>query len=225
MGRGEHKHSSRVPKGKKPKRNRMSAASDPRLYHAHVARNREPILDVLKRVLPSAGLVVEVASGSGEHAVFFAKGLPALSWQPTDPDAGALASIAAHRAAAQAPNLLAPVRLDATAERWPVERADAVVCNNMIHITPWAVSEGLIAGARRILPAGGVLYLYGPYRIDGRHTAPSNQDFDTWLRAQNAAWGIRDLADVTDLAARHGFAPAETVPMPANNLSVIFRRT
>jgi SAM-dependent methyltransferase len=225
MDRGEHKHSSRVPKGKKPKRNRMSAASDPRLYHAHVARNREPILDVLKRVLPSAGLVVEVASGSGEHAVFFAKGLPALSWQPTDPDAGALASIAAHRAAAQAPNLLAPVRLDATAERWPVERADAVVCNNMIHITPWAVSEGLIAGARRILPAGGVLYLYGPYRIDGRHTAPSNQDFDTWLRAQNAAWGIRDLADVTDLAARHGFAPAETVPMPANNLSVIFRRT
>ena len=225
MDRGEHKHSSRVPKGKKPKRNRMSAASDPRLYHAHVARNREPILDVLKRVLPSAGLVVEVASGSGEHAVFFAKGLPALSWQPTDPDAGALASIAAHRAAAQAPNLLAPVRLDATAERWPVERADAVVCNNMIHITPWAVSEGLIAGARRILPAGGVLYLYGPYRIDGRHTAPSNQDFDTWLRAQNAAWGIRDLTDVTDLAARHGFAPAETVPMPANNLSVIFRRT
>jgi len=225
MDRGEHKHSSRVPKGKKPKRNRMSAAFDPRLYHAHVARNREPILDVLKRVLPSAGLVVEVASGSGEHAVFFAKGLPALSWQPTDPDAGALASIAAHRAAAQAPNLLAPVRLDATAERWPVERADAVVCNNMIHITPWAVSEGLIAGARRILPAGGVLYLYGPYRIDGRHTAPSNQDFDTWLRAQNAAWGIRDLADVTDLAARHGFAPAETVPMPANNLSVIFRRT
>jgi SAM-dependent methyltransferase len=203
----------------------MSAASDPRLYHAHVARNREPILAVLKRVLPPAGLVLEVASGSGEHAVFFAKGLPALSWQPTDPDVGALASIAAHRAAAQAPNLPAPVRLDATAERWPVERADAVVCNNMIHITPWAVSEGLIAGARRILPAGGVLYLYGPYRIDGRHTAPSNQDFDTWLRAQNAASGIRDLAGVTDLAARHGFAPTETVPMPANNLSVIFRRT
>jgi SAM-dependent methyltransferase len=203
----------------------MSAASDPRLYHAHVARNREPILAVLKRVLPPAGLVLEVASGSGEHAVFFAKGLPALSWQPTDPDVGALASIAAHRAAAQAPNLLAPVRLDATAERWPVERADAVVCNNMIHITPWAVSEGLIAGARRILPAGGVLYLYGPYRIDGRHTAPSNQDFDTWLRAQNAASGIRDLAGVTDLAARHGFAPTETVPTPANNLSVIFRRT
>jgi SAM-dependent methyltransferase len=202
----------------------MSAASDPRLYHAHVARNREPILAVLKRVLPPAGLVLEVASGSGEHAVFFAKGLPALTWQPTDPDAGALASIAAHRAAAHAPNLLAPLRLDATAEHWPVEHADAVVCNNMIHIAPWAVSEGLMAGASRILPAGGALYLYGPYRIGGRHTAPSNQDFDTWLQAQNAQWGIRDLAEVTDLAARHGFALSETVPMPANNLSVAFRR-
>jgi SAM-dependent methyltransferase len=202
----------------------MSAASDPRLYHAHVARNRAPILDVLKRVLPPAGLVVEVASGSGEHAVFFAKALPALSWLPTDPDAGALASIAAHHAAAAAPNLLAPLRLDVTAERWPLARADAVVCNNMIHIAPWAASEGLIAGASRLLPAGGVLYLYGPYRIGGRHVAPSNREFDTWLRGQNAAWGIRDLADVTDLAARHGFTLAETVPMPANNLSVIFRR-
>jgi SAM-dependent methyltransferase len=202
----------------------MSAAFDPRLHHAHVVRNREPILAVLKRVLPPAGLVVEVASGSGEHAVFFAQGLPVLTWQPTDPDAGALASIAAHRAAGQATNLLEPLRLDTTAELWPVNRADAVVCNNMIHIAPWAVSEGLFAGANRILPAGGVLYLYGPYRIGGLHTAPSNQDFDIWLRGQNSAWGIRDLADVTDLAARHGFALMETVPMPANNLSVIFRR-
>jgi len=201
----------------------MFAAADPRLYHAHVARNREPILAVLRRVLPPAGLVVEVASGSGEHAVFFANGLASLTWQPTDPDAAALASIAAHRAAAHLPNLLVPLRLDATAERWPLARADAAVCSNMIHIVPWAVS-GLFAGAGRILSAGGVLYLYGPYRIDGRHTAPSNQDFDTWLQAQNPAWGIRDLADVTVLAARHGFALAETVPMPTNNLSVIFRR-
>jgi len=202
----------------------MPAASDPRLFHAHVARNRAPILDVLKRVLPSAGLVVEVASGSGEHAVYFASGLPTVSWQPTDTDAAALASIAAHRAAAAAANLLAPLRLDTTSEQWPVAHAQAVVCNNMIHIAPWAVSEGLMAGASRILPAGGALYLYGPYQINGRHTAPSNQDFDTWLQAQNPAWGIRDLAEVTDLAARHGFALAETVPMPANNLSVIFRR-
>jgi SAM-dependent methyltransferase len=202
----------------------MLAASDPRLYHAHVARNRAPILDVLKRVLPAAGLVVEVASGSGEHAVFFAEALPGLSWQPTDTDAGALASIAAHRAAAEAPNLLPPLPLDTTSEQWPVACADALVCNNMIHIAPWAVTEGLMRGAGRLLLAGGVLYLYGPYRIDGRHTAPSNQDFDAWLRRQNAEWGVRDLADVTDLAARHGFALAETVPMPANNLSVIFRR-
>jgi Protein of unknown function (DUF938) len=116
------------------------------------------------------------------------------------------------------------VRLDVTSALWPVERAEAVVCINMIHITPWTASEGLLAGAQRTLPAGGVLYLYGPYRVDGRHTAPSNQDFDAWLRAQNAQWGIRDLADVTALAARHGLSLIETVPMPANNLGVVFRR-
>ena len=202
----------------------MPDATDPRLYHAHVARNRAPILDVLKRVLPASGLVVEIASGSGEHAVYFAGALPGISWQPTDFDASALASIAAHRAAAALPNLLPPLRLDTTAQPWPIAQADAVVCNNMIHISPWAVTEGLMRGANRVLRSGGILFLYGPYRIDGRHTAPSNEDFDASLRARNAEWGIRDLGDVTDLAARHGFALAETVPMPANNLSVIFRR-
>jgi SAM-dependent methyltransferase len=202
----------------------MSEASDPRLFHPHVARNREPILDVFRRVLPARGLVLEVASGSGEHATFCANALPAISWQPTDIDAKALASIAAFRANAGAPNLLAPLRLDVVSAQWPVERADAIVNCNMIHISPWAACEALIAGAGRILPAGGVLYLYGPYRIDGRHTAPSNAEFDAYLRGQNAAWGIRDLADVTALAARCGFTLAETVPMPANNLSVIFRR-
>jgi|SRR5579863_2186871 SAM-dependent methyltransferase len=202
----------------------MGEASDPRLCHAHVARNRQPILDVLARVLPPTGLVLEIASGSGEHAVFFARNLPSLRWQPTDANAAALASIAAHRATAGLPNLLEPLRLDATAERWPVERADALVCSNMIHITPWRVTEGLMAGAGRILGPGGVLYLYGPYRIDGRHTAKGNEDFDVWLKAQNAEWGVRDLADVTALAQRHGLNPAETVAMPANNLSVIFRR-
>jgi SAM-dependent methyltransferase len=202
----------------------MSETSDPRLHHAHVARNREPILDVLRRVLPARGKVLEIASGSGEHAAFFANGLPSVSWQPTDVGASALASIAAFRADAGAANLLAPLRLDVTPPQWPVARADAIVCNNMIHIAPWAVTEGLMAGAGRTLPAGGVLYLYGPYRIDGRQTAPTNREFDAWLRGQNAAWGIRDLGEVTELAARHGFALAETVPMPANNLSVIFRR-
>jgi SAM-dependent methyltransferase len=202
----------------------MPETPDPRLYHAHVARNRTPILAVLRRVLPASGLVVEVASGSGEHAAFFANALPGISWQPTDIDAAALASIAAYRAVADAPNLLAPLRLDTTAEQWPVAHADALVCNNMIHISPWAVTEGLMRGAGRVLRPGGILYLYGPYKIDGRHTAPSNQEFDASLRARNVEWGIRDLGDVTDLAARHGFDLAETVPMPVNNLSVIFRR-
>jgi SAM-dependent methyltransferase len=201
----------------------LSDPSDPRLYHAHVVRNRDPILDVLRRVLPTEGLVLEIASGSGEQAVYFAQRLPSLRWQPTDVNPTALASIAAHRAAADAPNLLSPLRLDATSQQWPVERADALVCINMIHITPWTVSEGLMAGARRTLRAGGVVYLYGPYRIEGRHTAPSNQEFDAWLRTQDAQWGIRDLAEVAALAARHGFGPAETLAMPANNLSVIFR--
>jgi SAM-dependent methyltransferase len=202
----------------------MGDASDPRLFHAHVARNRQPILDVLGRVLPPAGLVLEIASGSGEHIVFFAQNLPLLTWQPTDADAAALASIAAHRAAAGPPNLREPLRLDVTAEHWPIARADALLCSNMIHIAPWRVTEGLMAGAGRTLQAGGVLCLYGPYRIDGRHTAPSNKDFDDWLKAQNPEWGIRDLADVTALAQRHGLNLAETVAMPANNLSVIFRR-
>jgi SAM-dependent methyltransferase len=202
----------------------MGDASGPRLYHAHVARNRQPILDVLERVLPSASLVLEIASGSGEHAVFFAENLSSLRWQPTDADDGALASIAAHRATAGLPNLLKPLRLDVTAEHWPIDSADALVCNNMVHITPWRVTEGLMAGAGRTLRAGGILYLYGPYRIDGRHTATSNKDFDAWLKAQNPEWGLRDLAEVTALARRHGLHLTETVAMPANNLSIIFRR-
>ena len=202
----------------------MSDASDPRLYFPHVARNREPILEVLRRVLPPQGLVLEVASGSGEHAAYFAEKFPALLWQPTESESRALASIAGHRTAAGVANLLAPLVLDVTSARWPVERADALVCCNMIHIAPWAVAEGLMAGAGRTLARGGLLYLYGPYRIDGRHTAPSNQDFDTRLRGQNPLWGVRDLTDVTNLAKRHGLELGETVPMPANNLSVIFRR-
>ena len=202
----------------------MSEESDPRLYYPHVARNREPILRVLKRVLPPRGLILELASGSGEHATYFAQMLPTLLWQPTDPDPRALASIAAYRTAANAPNLLSPLRLDATSQEWPVQRADALVCINMIHITPWVACQGLMAGAERTLRSGGVLYLYGPYQINGRHTAQSNQEFDAWLRTQNAQWGVWDIAEVTDLAQRRGFSLAETIPMPANNLSVIFER-
>ena len=204
----------------------MPEASDPRLHRLpHAARNREPILDVLKRVLPAAGLVLEIASGSGEHAAYFAARLPSLVWQPTDADPHARSSsIAAYRADAAAPNLAAPLQLNVTAPVWPVERADALVCINMIHISPWAASEALMAGAGRILPAGGVVYLYGPYRVDGRHTAPSNAEFDARLREQNPQWGVRDLGEVTALAERHGLALTETVTMPANNLSVVFRR-
>ena len=145
-------------------------------------------------------------------------------WQPSDPDPDALASIAAHRADAGLRNLLAPLHLDVTSKVWPIKRADAVMCNNMIHISPWAATEGLMAGASRVLRAGSVLFLYGPYKIDGRHTAPSNQAFDEDLRGRNPEWGIRDLNDVTVLARSRGFASPEIVQMPANNLSVIFPR-
>jgi SAM-dependent methyltransferase len=202
----------------------MSEISDPRQYRPHVPRNRDPILDVLRRVLPQRGLVLEIASGSGEHAAYFARSLPALTWWPSDPDQTALASAAAHRDDAALPNLLAPLRLDVTAPAWPIERADAIVCCNMIHIAPWTACEGLIAGAARVLRPGGILYLYGPYKIGGAHTAQSNQEFDGYLRSQNPAWGIRDLDEVTALAGHHNIKPIETVAMPANNLSVIFSR-
>jgi SAM-dependent methyltransferase len=202
----------------------MIEPTDPRMFHPHVERNREPILAVLKRLLPARALVLEMASGSGEHAAFFAKALQGASWLPSDIDPKALASIAAFRAEAAVPNLLAPVRLDATAEVWPVKRVNAIVCCNMIHIAPWAACQGLIAGAGRVLQPGGILFLYGPFKIDGHHTARSNQEFDAWLRGQNPEWGIRDIGDVRALATEHGLTLAETVPMPANNLSVVFRR-
>jgi|SRR5690348_10478319 len=202
----------------------MGETPDPRLYAPAVARNRGPILAVLRRVLPATGLVLEVASGSGEHAAFFAAALPGVNWQPSDSDPRARASIAACRGAGAPPNLLPPVALDASAAEWPVAGAASVVCINMIHIAPWSASEGLMAGAARILTAGGVLYLYGPYKEDGRHTAPSNEAFDADLRARDPRWGVRDLGEVIALARRHGLAHQETVAMPANNRSVVFRR-
>jgi len=202
----------------------MGETPDPRVYAPAVARNREPILAVLRRVLPATGLVLEVASGSGEHAAFFAAALPGVSWQPSDPDPHARASIAAFRDAGAPPNLLPPVALDASAAAWPVAGAAAVVCINMIHIAPWSASEGLMAGVARVLPARGVLYLYGPYKEDGRHTAPSNEAFDVDLRARDPRWGVRDLGEVIALARRHGLTHRETVVMPANNRSVVFRR-
>jgi len=189
------------------------------------ARNREPILRVLQSCLPPTGLVLEVAAGAGEHALYNAAAFPDLQWRPTDADEQALASIAAWRDHAGTPNLLAPLRLDAAdPDRWPVERADAVVNINMIHISPWSATEGLMAGAGRLLPAGGVLYLYGPYLEAEVETAPSNLAFDASLKARNPAWGIRRREEVAALAAHHGLALAERVAMPANNLSLVFRK-
>ena len=167
--------------------------------------------------------MLEIASGTGEHAVHFAAGLPHLTWQPTDRDPGARQSIAECRAAARLPNLLAALELDASTPSWPVARADAVVAINMIHIAPWAAAEGLMAGAGRTLPSGGVLYLYGPFKQDGRHTAPSNADFNADLTARDPAWGVRDVADVSNLARAHGLDLVERISMPANNLSLVFR--
>ena len=189
-----------------------------------VARNRDPILAVLRRVLPAQGTVLEIASGTGEHAVHFAGALPGMTWQPTDPDVAALRSIAAWRETARLPNLLAPLELDVTSAVWPVQRADAMVCINMIHISPWRAAEELMAGAARVLAPGGVLFLYGPYKEGDAPTAPSNEAFDASLRARNPEWGVRDLDDVKALAEREGLDFVERVAMPANNLSVVFRR-
>ena len=189
------------------------------------ARNRDAILAVLHQILPASGLVLEVASGTGEHIVDFAGQFPALAWQPSDYDRLGLASIAAWSASAGHANLRQPVQLDASAADWPVDQADAILCINMVHISPWAATEGLMAGAGRILPPDGLLYLYGPYLRAGVETAPSNLAFDANLKAQNPDWGLRDLDVVAALATEHGMRLEQVVEMPANNLSLIFRRS
>ncbi len=191
---------------------------------AAAGRNREPILGVLRDILPRPGLVLEIASGTGEHAVWFSSALPGQTWQPTDLDAEALRSIAAWREMAGPPNLLPPLWLDASADTWPVARADTVVAINMVHIAPWTATEGLIAGAERVLTQGGLLFLYGPFREGGVHATASNAAFDADLRARDPSWGIRDLDEITTLASRHGLVRSERIPMPSNNLSVVFRR-
>jgi SAM-dependent methyltransferase len=187
-------------------------------------RNREPILEVFRRHAPAQGLVLEIAAGSGEHAVWMAGALPHLRWLPTDPDPGARASIAAWREASGLANLLPPLALDA-AEDAPWSRdLGAVVCINMIHISPWSATEGLMAGAGRSLAGGGILFLYGPYLEAGGATAPSNLAFDADLRRRNPAWGLRRREEVVALAARNGLDLVERVPMPANNLSLVFAK-
>ncbi len=188
-------------------------------------RNREAIADVLRSILPPSGTVLEIASGTGEHAVYLAQQYPALTWQPSDPDVDALASIAAWRAEAATPNLLAPLQVDAAASSWPVAAADAVLCINMVHISPWEATVGLLRGAAALLPTAAPLCLYGPYRRQGVITAPSNEAFDASLKARDSRWGLRDLETVIAAAAEAGLRFDTLVEMPANNLSVVLRKT
>lgn len=188
-------------------------------------RNKEPILSVLRRVLPVQGTVLEIASGTGQHAMHFASALPTLTWQPTDPDAAGRAAIAARVSQAGLPNLLAPLALDVLAAPWPVASADAVVCINMIHISPQATTPALFAGCDRILKGPGPVVLYGPFQRQDKPLAPSNAAFDASLKARNPQWGLRDLQWVSTAAARHGFEQVEVCELPANNIAVVYRRT
>jgi hypothetical protein len=200
-------------------------ADDTRLYTPSTARNRTPIFEVLQPLLPSNGLVLEVASGAGEHiARLAAASSPELEFQPTDPDARARDSIDAWRRELNLTNVRPAVALDAAAPQWPLEYANVVICINMIHISQWAATEGLFQNAARITPSGGLLFTYGPYKRDGAHTSPGNEAFDVDLRQRNALWGIRSVEDVAALAAAAGFAAPDVVSMPANNLSLVFRQ-
>lgn len=201
----------------------MSAAEDLRLHAPAAQRNRDPILDILREALPAEGLVLEIASGTGEHVTHFAQGLPGLTFQPSDPDARARMSVAGWIAATGLANVLAPLELDVRRTPWPLARADALVCINMIHISPWEATESLFATAAALLPDGAPLVTYGPYKQGGEHTAPSNVEFDASLRATNPAWGVRDLEAVAACAAKNGFSEPRIIEMPANNLTLVFR--
>lgn len=187
-------------------------------------RNREAITSVLRDILPAKGVVLEVASGTGEHVVHFAAAFPDLTWQPSDYDLAGLASIEAWSSESGLPNILSPLRIDASAADWPLTRAEAIICINMAHIAPWEASEGLFAGAARLLAPGAPLYLYGPYREAGVATAESNEAFDVSLKARNPAWGLRSVEQMNALAAHSGFALEARVEMPANNLSLFYKR-
>jgi SAM-dependent methyltransferase len=197
---------------------------DGRLVVSSAERNRGPILKVLERVLPKTGLVLEIASGTGQHVVHFAQALKGLSWQPTDMDAGCRRSISGWLATAELANVRQPLDLDVRALPWRVPTLDAIVCLNLIHIAPWSVATALFAGAGLALRETGLVYLYGPYSVQGRHTALSNAAFDSALRAENPEWGVRDLKEVESLAKDQGFDLAETIEMPSNNFSVLFRK-
>lgn len=194
---------------------------DDRCWAPATLRNRDAILAVLRSLLPERGVVLEIASGTGEHVVHFARSLSQLTWQPSDPSAEARQSIEAWTVAEGLANVRAPLDIDAAAESWPVAHAVAVACINMIHISPWSATVGLMRGSGRVLSRGAPLYLYGPYRRSGRELEPSNAAFDFDLRSRNPQWGLRDLDEVCRCAHEHGLALDQVIEMPANNLSVI----
>jgi hypothetical protein len=198
--------------------------TDHRQYAPAAVRNRDFILDVLRDLLPMTGVILEIASGSGEHVVHFARNFPSLVFQPSDPEPEALLSVAAWVKAAQVTNVRAPIVLDASQSPWPIASADGIICINMVHISPWDATVGLITGAAAILPPGSPLYLYGPYKRKEFATAPSNEAFNRNLRDRNPAWGLRDLEAVAAIAQSVGFSIPAVTEMPANNLSVVFRR-
>jgi len=198
--------------------------TDSRRFAPATQRNRDAILNVLRGALPQSGVVLEIASGTGEHAVHFAQALPQLEWQPTDPSAQSRESIAGWISESGVQNIKPPLELDASAEDWPLQRADAIVCINMVHISPWEAAEGLMRGAGHLLPDNGLLYLYGPYRRANHPFEPSNAAFDESLKARDPRWGIRELDDVAACAASNGLALLDVAEMPANNLSVLFRK-
>ena len=202
----------------------MRKMTDHSQYAPATVRNRDFILDVLRDVLPTTGAILEIASGSGEHVVHFARNLPSLVFQPSDPEPDALLSVAAWMKAAEVTNVRAPIVLDASRSLWPIASADGIICINMVHISPWDACVGLIRGAAAILPPGSPLYLYGPYKRKGFATAPSNEAFDRNLRDRNPIWGLRDLEAIAAIAQSAGFSIPDITEMPANNLSVLFRR-
>ena len=199
---------------------------DARQYASATQRNRQPILEVLLTVLPPQGNILEIASGTGEHGIFFADHLNPRRWIPSEPNPMLRASISAWQNKFPAENLHPPLDIDASQDKWAIEDQEiiinALVNINMIHISPWNACLGLIAGASRILPSGGILYLYGPFKRNGKHTASSNQAFDRSLKASNPEWGVRDLAEVSAVAENHGLKLTEIIAMPANNFSVIW---
>ena len=196
--------------------------SDLRQHAPATARNRTFILDVLRRVLPTSGTVLEIGSGSGEHIVFFAQHLKGLTWQPSELTEHALPSIQAWIEHSGVDNVLAPVRLDVNAADWHTNALVAIFCCNVIHYSPWHSTQALLEGAARRLPPQGVLYCYGPYRRNGQNTSPSNETFDAWLKQRNPEFGVRDVESVQALAATHGLVLSEVIEMPANNLSLVF---